>query len=144
MSKSYKGFTLIELLVVIAIIGLLSTLAIVALGKAREEARDSRRLSDLSAIQTSLEKYYIDQSAYPTVPAPGVVLGEGQSACLNNTGFAPLGCPDAYLSLVPADPGDGKYIYTSVDGASYTIEATLEGQVNGIGGKIRATPSGIQ
>ena len=53
-----KGFTLIELLVVVAIIGLLSTLAVVALSTAREKTRDSKRLSDLKNIQTALELHY--------------------------------------------------------------------------------------
>ncbi len=53
-----KGFTLIELLVVVAIIGLLSTLAVVALSTAREKTRDSKRLSDLRNIQTALELHY--------------------------------------------------------------------------------------
>ncbi len=50
-----KGFTLIELLVVIAIIGLLSTLAVVSLGSARQKAADAKRISDLKAIQTAME-----------------------------------------------------------------------------------------
>lgn len=52
-----RGFTLIELLVVIAIIGLLSTIALNSLDRARMGARDAKRLSDLKNIQKALEMY---------------------------------------------------------------------------------------
>ena len=65
MLKNKKGFTLIELLVVIAIIGLLSTLAVVALTSARTKARDSKRVADMKQLQTAMELYYSDNAAYP-------------------------------------------------------------------------------
>ena len=137
-----KGFTLIELLVVIAIIGLLSTLAVVALGSAREKARDSKRLSDLKQVQTALELHYTDNSAYPTA-ASSTVIGAGSYACLNASGFAATGCATPYMGIVPADPGSGNYTYVSADGTTYTISATLEGTVSGLSGTVNATPSGI-
>lgn len=139
-----KGFTLIELLVVIAIIGLLSTLAVVALGSARQKSRDAKRLSDIKQVQTALELYYTDNNAYPTA-ATAVTLGDGTHACLNSSGFAASGCASAYMGLVPTDPqSTGLYSYISADGTTYTITATLEGTTGGLSaGSINATPSGI-
>jgi len=61
-----KGFTLVELLVVIAIIAILSVTAYVALGGQTGKARDSRRQSDLSAIQSALEIHALNHTnKYP-------------------------------------------------------------------------------
>ena len=60
-----KGFTLIELLVVIAIIGLLSTLAVIALNNARQKSRDAKRVADVKQLQTALEMYYNQYNSYP-------------------------------------------------------------------------------
>ena len=149
MTTNKKGFTLIELLVVIAIIGLLSTLAVVALSSARQRARDSKRLSDLKQLQTALELYYQDQSspAYPV--ASGIPLGDPSYACLNSSlGFTTAGCSNPIMGLVPSDPGGGaattSYSYTSTSGVDYVITATLEGTVNNLSGSIQLTPAGIQ
>lgn len=135
-----RGFTLIELLVVIAIIGLLSTLAVVALGAARVKARDSKRLSDLKQLQTALELYYSDNNAYPA--GDGVNLATTNYACLNSAGLSALGCANPYMGRVPADPKSGYYKYT-VGTGTYTVDATLEGDVGGLNGAIKLTPAGI-
>lgn len=138
-----KGFTLIELLVVIAIIGLLSTLAVVALGQAREKARDSKRLADLKQIQTALELYYTDNNAYPTGTA--LNLGEDAGAlCLGSSGFGAAGCTSPYMGQVPPDPQKAtkSYVYNAT-GTSYSIVAELEGTVNDLTGTITLSPSGI-
>ncbi len=84
-----RGFTLIELLVVIAIIGILSTLAIVALSSARQKARDSKRVADMNQITRALELYYNDSNSYPTLITPGQPLAFGSTT---------------YLAQVPSNP----------------------------------------
>lgn len=135
-----KGFTLIELLIVVAIIGLLSTLAVVALGSARVKARDSKRLADLKQLQTALELYYTDQNAYP--PGSSIALGTTNYACLNATGFTTTGCTSPYMGAVPTDPQGGTYTYTAAT-SSYSVTATLEGTVNGLSEGITLSPAGI-
>ncbi|MCX6782337.1 MAG: prepilin-type N-terminal cleavage/methylation domain-containing protein [Candidatus Magasanikbacteria bacterium] len=140
-----KGFTLIELLVVIAIIGLLSTLAVVALGSARQKARDSKRLSDLKQTQTALELFFTDNNTYPVQT---VTLGDVAAAkCLGSSGFAAT-CASGtiYMGLVPSEPQPGTAGYSYIGAStSYAISATLEGKINDLGpGAITASQNGIQ
>ncbi len=137
-----KGFTLIELLVVIAIIGLLSTLAVVALGSARAKSRDAKRVSDIRQIQTALELYYADQNAYPTGSA--VTLGGSSAACLNASGFTTAGCSSPYMGVVPSAPTPGAYTYTVSGTTAYTLTGTLEGAVGNLAaGAVTATQNGL-
>jgi prepilin-type N-terminal cleavage/methylation domain-containing protein len=88
-SKTKKGFTLIELLVVISIIGLLSTLAVVALGNARLRSRDAKRLSDMDAVSKAMQLYAENQNTFVGAckDANGIALGLPQqiSACVGDT-----------------------------------------------------------
>lgn len=53
-----KGFTLVEMLVVIAVIGIISTVALTALGPSRDKAKDSRVISGLNQIRAIAETVY--------------------------------------------------------------------------------------
>lgn len=75
ITKDNRGFTLVELLVVIAIIGLLSTLAVVALQGARVKSRDAKRVADIKQVQTALELYSSEKGIYPSVPPANVPAG---------------------------------------------------------------------
>ena len=157
VKSNKKGFTLIELLVVIAIIGLLSTLAVVALNSARQKSRDSKRVADMKQIQTSLELYFADSNGYP--PAPGVNLGEAGATALCSNGYTDSCSGTTYMGLVPKapDPADGDcddttpgsdndYIYTQgTNGADYSITFCIGGKVGDlVAGGRTANSAGIK
>jgi len=138
--KKQQGFTLIELLVVIAIIGLLSTLAVVALNNARLKSRDAKRVSDIKQIQTALELYYNDANAYPAAAA-----GLGSIASSGVT----------YMASIPTNPApvnDGScaagstYTYAmGTNGTTYTLQYCLGGATGGVTAGIHtAYPGGLQ
>jgi prepilin-type N-terminal cleavage/methylation domain-containing protein len=136
-----RAFTLVELLVVIAIIGLLSTVAIVAMGNARIKARDMRRIADLKQIQTALALYYEDNGFYP--PSGCGYDCNGWSVSYHETWTA-LGVALApYLAKLPVDPigsscppWDSCYSYAYGDvgrdafPAGYDLVALLEDTSN--------------
>lgn len=62
-----SGFTFIDLILAIGIIGVLVTLALLAINplKQLQKARDSKRKSDLATLQRVLEDWYNDKGCYP-------------------------------------------------------------------------------
>jgi general secretion pathway protein G len=134
-AKRNKGFTLIELLVVIAIIGLLSTLAVVALNNARAKSRDAKRVSDIKQIQTALEMYYQDANGYPSANAMPSSLATAGNTYMGQvlTNPTPNGITYTY-ACVGANPCAGPY----------TITFNLESGTGGLNtGLHSATPSGF-
>lgn len=94
-----------ELLIVIAITGILVSISVVSYSSAQKKTRDSRRRSDLKAVQNGFEQYYADNSgSYP-------------ATCSVSATYLPSG--------IPTDPKSGSYV-SSCTTASYCFCATLE------------------
>ena len=75
--KKNRGFTLVELLVVIAIIGILASMLLPTLGRAREEARKAKCKSNLRQIGLGIQMYANDFNDYmPLDLEEGVSRGE--------------------------------------------------------------------
>jgi prepilin-type N-terminal cleavage/methylation domain-containing protein len=140
-----RAFTLVELLVVISIIGLMSAIAVVSMGSAKVNARNTRRKADLVQISKALELFYTDNGAYPN---NGGWLGSCPSydsrPNTGGTAWIPSLAP-TYMSILPTDPTQGKnnsslafcnnnracYLYAS-DGIDYKVMAfcTPEGPIS--------------
>ncbi len=116
-----RGFTLIELLVVIAIIGILSSIVLVALRGARDQAKDARIISSVSQMRSLAEVYYTG-SSYNDLNAgcggDGVIGSADCSDCTE--GDIESLCEDIYEQNSSA-------ALTIHTGSEYCIEADLNG-----------------
>lgn len=146
MFKNKKGFTLIELLVVIAIIGLLSTLAVVALTSARTKARDSKRVADMKQVQTAMELYYSANNAYPACAAGTLVSACGVLAPDYLPGVANLKDPGG-VATACADPAAAKcnYSFGAPVAGEFEVNFWLEGATGDLAaGAHTVTPAGLK
>ena len=82
-----KGFTLIELLVVVSIIGILGSVTLAPFNQARMKGRDSKRVSEMKAIYSSLQMYADEHNGcYPDGSAP---LNSANSLSADNYKYIP-------------------------------------------------------
>src|SRR5579884_4306545 len=67
LKTNNKGFTLVELLIVIVVIGILALIVITTYSGIQAKARNAKRQSDVSAIQTQLEAFFSQNGYYPNL-----------------------------------------------------------------------------
>lgn len=106
--KNGAGFTLVELLVVIAIIGLLASVALVALNGARTKAKVAVAATNQRQLQKALEIYYNDMGFYPPDVGRGTDPGFAKPLASNpdtsqDCNIRPGDCPVCAAPQCPSD-----------------------------------------
>lgn len=99
-----SAFSLVELLVVISIIGVLAALALISFTGSQQQARDTRRKSDLNQYHTALESYGNGNNG----------LFPSRTSVCTVTNISNCICGDLGLASCEEDPRDGvdpSYIY---------------------------------
>lgn len=110
--KIKRGFTLIELMVVMVVIGVLCSILLPNLVRARISAKHSSCVTNIKNIATGLESYKIDHKYYPTLEK------------YHNDFY---GSDSKYISALPYCPSlgkvDGQYEYslTLLNGEDYLL-----------------------
>jgi general secretion pathway protein G len=135
--KLQKGFTIVELLIVIVVIGILATLVIVTFTGIQQKARNTKRQTDVNALNSHVEAFYAQNGYYPTLAHMNDATWRGT----NIKGLDPsaLKDPKGSAQTLVAAPAASSYAYavtTDTNGdcsadettcAKFTLTATLEG-----------------
>lgn len=138
MKLTRKAFTLVELIIVIAIIAVLAVSAFMVLTKWLWKSRDSRRLGDLGAIETSLSTWLSDYDANGKGLLVSPTQDNGQWLATVATGsdfddyFADLkGSEFDVLQKVVSDPDNtDQYVIAIAANSKFAVAATLEDDGN--------------
>jgi prepilin-type N-terminal cleavage/methylation domain-containing protein len=110
-----SGFSLIELLVVISIMGILTAVLVVNFVGARDRAKDSKKIQDMTNFKNALRMYYNDNQSYPGVAGNiiscsnlniGSTYMPGLSG-IDSTCSYKLSNGDAFTATVQLDSGAG-------------------------------------
>jgi len=105
ISKTSQGFSLLELMVVIVILGILASMIVPNLMGSTERANVQKAVTDITALETQLSMYKMDNYNYPTSE-------QGLDALVTETDIEPLPRrfpEDGYLKRLQNDPWGNEY-----------------------------------
>ncbi len=128
--SNQDGFTLIEIMVVILILGLLATIVVQSLRGATDKAKQTKAQADIAEIKTGLDRYYLDNGAYPTTDQGLQALVAAPTGGRIPANYETGG----YLQSIPKDPWGNPYFFQS-DGNGYTLKSFGADGVEGGEGK---------
>ncbi|RCU51139.1 MULTISPECIES: type II secretion system major pseudopilin GspG [Corallincola] len=108
-SKNNAGFTLLEVMVVIVILGILASLVVPNLLGNKEKADQQKVVSDITALEQTLDMYKLDNAVYPTTEQGLEALVEKPSSAPEPRKYR----EDGYIKRLPKDPWGNEYMYQS-------------------------------
>ena len=107
MSIKQRGFTLIEIMVVVVILGILAAAVVPKIMSRPEQARIEKAKHDITALESALNIYKLDNYQYPSTD-------QGLEALVTK----PSGSPqprnykkDGYIKKLNKDPWGKDYLY---------------------------------
>lgn len=129
-SRTKRGFTLVEIIIVIAIIGLLTSVILFSVSKARQNTRDKVRKTDLAQAQLAIELYREAHGSYPSECLPDTTAWAGPGPHSASWGRQCdsdyiMGLTPVFTSVLPRDPkseneDNNGYLYRS-NGTDYKL-----------------------
>jgi len=106
MKSQQKGFTLIELMVVIVILGILAGVVVPRIMDNPDKARVAKAKHDITALESALDVYRLDNYAYPTTD-------QGLEALVSQPSDAANWKQGGYIKKLNKDPWGNDYLYLS-------------------------------
>ncbi|WP_341502770.1 type II secretion system major pseudopilin GspG [Gallaecimonas sp. GXIMD4217] len=98
------GFTLLEIMVVIVILGILASMIVPNVLGNKEQADQQKVVSDIRALESSLDMFKLDNSRYPDTE-------QGLEALVSDPGGLRKYKEGGYIKRLPKDPWGNDYIY---------------------------------
>lgn len=133
-----KGLvTMVELIVVMTIVLIFMAVVLLSidLPEKHARARDVKRISDLSLLDSAINQYRMDNKIYPdteSILRTSTVLPSGSGQLQSSSSGWIKQDMSKYLSRMPTDPvNDATYHYCYIHNSSgYELDAKLENQTD--------------
>lgn len=130
MQRRQQGFTLLEIMIVIVILGVLGSMVVPNLLANKDRADQQKAMTDISALEQSLDMYRLDNSSYPNTDQGLDSLVTKPTASPEPRAYRQGG----YIKRLPQDPWGNEYQYLS-PGEHSSIDIFTLGADNQEGGE---------